>query len=63
MKELEAQLRLDLNTGEVVPVSIQENITVKAYFSSLSILNKSAHIYGVVYLATEEALSLLGDNK
>lgn len=63
MKELETQLRLDLNNGEITPVSVQENITVEAYFSSISILNKSAHIYGVVYLATEEALSLLGETK
>lgn len=58
-KHLEKQLRVDLNTGEITDVNVQPGITIKQYFSSLSILNRSAHIYGVVYLATDEALELL----
>ena len=59
MKSLEKQLRLELSTGKITEVNVQENITIKQYFTSLSSLNKAAHIYGVVYLATDEALKEL----
>lgn len=63
MKQLEKQLRLELNSGEVTEVIVQSGISIKAYFTSLSILNKSSHIYGCVYLATDEALGLLEELK
>jgi hypothetical protein len=60
MKELEKQLMLNLSTGGISEVTVQPGITVKAYFTSLSILNRGAHDYGVLYMATDEALSVLG---
>lgn len=59
MKALETQLQLNLSSGETMEVKVQPGISVKAYFTSLSILNRSSHIYGCVYLATEAALDLL----
>lgn len=59
MRELEKQLCLDVSSGAIESVSVQDGITVKGYFTSLSILNQSAHIYGKVYMATPEALGTL----
>ena len=59
MECLKYQWKLDLNTGEVESTSVQEGITVKAYFASINILNRSAHVYGCLYLANDEAINLL----
>ena len=59
MKALETLLQLNLSTGEIEEVPVQKEITITAYFNTLCILNKSAHIYNCVYLATPAALCLL----
>jgi len=63
MKQLEKRLRLELNSGEVTEVTVPSGISIKAYFTSLSILNRISHTYGSIYLATDEALGLLEEMK
>ena len=50
------QIQLNLNTGETKQVNATGVTTARQYFGSLTTLNKSAHIYGCVYLATPDAL-------
>jgi hypothetical protein len=59
---LTKQLMLNIRTGEITEVSVQRGISVSNYFNSLNILNKAAHIYGCVYLASQEALRLLNED-
>lgn len=59
MNPLGQQIQVDVVTGALTVVPVRSGITARDYFNSLSILNKSAHLYGFVYLATPEALALL----
>jgi len=59
MNPLGQQIQVDLVTGKQTVTTVRSGITVRDYFDSLSILNKSAHLYGLVYVATPEALELL----
>ena len=59
MKALEKQIQLELTTGKYTEIDVGYPCTVKQYFASLTVLNKSSHIYGVVYLATDDALKEL----
>lgn len=56
---LKWQFKVDLLTGNTEKISVNADMTVKGYFKSLDILNKSACTYKVVYTATPEALELL----
>ena len=53
------QLRLELKSGEVVPMDSSRCKSAHRYFSSLTWLNEDAHVYNVVYLASPEALEAL----
>ena len=51
-----------LNTGEQQRVDSTSVTNAKQYFSSLNRLNSPAHVYGVIYLATPEALAQLPED-
>lgn len=54
-------VQLVLQTGEqrIVPCTPPPGYTLALYFECINTLNKQAHIYGVLYLATPEALAAL----
>jgi hypothetical protein len=56
-------IMLNLKTEEKTLVATTGTPDIYQYFVAMSDLNYSAAIYGVVYLATEEALALLYKRK
>lgn len=58
-----SMLQLDLNTGNIQEIQLNEYKSLYIYFNALTGLNKSAHIYGVVYLPSDSALKLLGESE
>lgn len=62
MNPFAQQIQLNLNTGEQQRVNATGVTNAKQYFSSLNSLNTSAHLYGVVYLATRKALAQLSED-
>ena len=52
-------IQLNLNTGELVEYNSEYTVDIKSYFEAINNLNKSAHTYGVVYLASAKALASL----
>lgn len=53
------QVQLNLRDGTTKAVNVLGSLTPSQYFYSLNGLNKSAHVYGVLYLASDEALATL----
>ncbi len=59
MSAFEKQLQLNLNTGEVKVMPCPQVTNAYDYFRAMHILNQNAQTYGVVYLATPEAITAL----
>ena len=63
MKLTDHMRQLDLITGMIKVTALNTYESPYAYFNALSILNESAHIYGIVYLPSQEALDNLRDKE